>query len=310
MTDTARSSDELEGSDAKPSAGAADDTAVLRPYSDVEYVFAAGAPGLESARQYIGDVWDRRRFAMVLAKSELRGPRASTALGEVWSVLDPLFQAGIYWFLITVIRGGKGGASANNARLAMIMSGIFLFTFTSSAMGEGGRAIIRNKGLVLNSTFPRALLVASTMYKAILALIPAMVVYAGVHVLLGRPFGAGLFLLPLLFLLQLLISTGLALILAVLTVFVRDMTNILQYVMRVMLFATPILYQVTQLPNTVRTVLILNPVFNLFSAYQTVFNGGMPSTTDLFVTTAWAIILPLVGFRIFVARERAFAMRL
>lgn len=279
----------------------------LRPYSDVEYVFEPHNASLETAREYIHDVWIRRRFAIALAQSELRGPRASTVLGEVWGVLDPLFQAGIYLFLIIVIRGsGKNSTQL----LTMIMSGIFLFQFTATAMSEGGRAIQRNKGLVLNSTFPRALLPLSVVYKGFLALAPAMAIYAFIHVVMGAPISTALFILPLLFFLQVCISIGLALILSTLTVFIRDMSNILDYIMRILLFATPVIYPITQLPSSLQTILIVNPIFNLFAAYQAIFQGRPPRFTDIVIAGIWALVLPIAGFRIFVSHERGFAMRL
>lgn len=279
----------------------------MRPYSDVEYVFEPHTPSLGSTRQYLQDVWDRRRFAIALAKSELRGPRANTVLGEVWGVMDPLFMAAIYWFLVTVIRG----SGSNSTKLmTLIMSGIFLFTFTASVIGEGGRSITRNKGLMLNSTFPRALLPIATIYKALMAFVPAIGIYAIVHLLLRAPLGAGLFVLPFLFLLQLLISAGLGLIFATLTVYIRDMTNVLDYVMRVLLFATPVIYPTSQLPAGLRAILRLNPLFSVFSAYQSVIGGGLPAVSDVAISVFWAVVLIVAGFRIFVAHERGFAMRL
>lgn len=283
--------------------------AELRPYSDVTYVFEPNSLGLVSAGAYLEEVWDRRRFAVALAQSELRGPRASTVLGEVWGVLDPLFQAAIYWFLITVIRG-KGVNTNSSQMLTQIMSGFFLFQFTATAMSEGGRSIIRNKGLILNTTFPRALLPMATLYKGLLELGPAMVVYAVVHVLMGAPVGAGLFALPFLFVLQVSISAGLAMIFSTLTIYIRDMSNILDYIMRILLFATPVIYPVAQLPASLQSILIVNPIFNLFAAYQAIFAGQLPSFSSVAITVVWAIVLPIFGFRLFVSHERGFAMRL
>ncbi|MEZ5179779.1 MAG: hypothetical protein R2746_16295 [Acidimicrobiales bacterium] len=71
-------------------------------------------------------------------------------------MIDPLFQAAIYWFLITMIRSSP--SQDTTYRLTILISGIFLFTFSSTVVSGGGRSIIRNKGLMLNSTFPRILL--------------------------------------------------------------------------------------------------------------------------------------------------------
>ncbi len=281
--------------------------ATLRPYSDVEYVFEPHSASLPSVRAYLQDAWDRRHFVVAMAKADLRGPRSRTGLGELWAIADPLFQAGIYWFLISTIRSN---GSDQTERLVILISGIFLFTFSSTVLSGGGRSIIRNKGLMLNSTFPRILLPATEVYKGLLDLGPYLAVYAVIHFLLGAPFGPGLFVLPLLVVLQILISSGLALIFATLTVFISDMSNLLDYVMRVLFFTTPILYPVTELPDLAVTLLKINPLFTLFACYQAVFTGELPNAGYLFQSVVWAVVLCLVGYRIFVSHERGFALRL
>lgn len=286
-----------------------DASAELRPYSDVEYVFGPNEGRLPPVGPYLRDAWNRRRFVVSMAKASLRGARSRTVLGEIWAVADPLFMAGIYWFLIHTLRRG-GGSSDPTERLVILCSGIFLFTFASTVVGGGGRSIVRNKGLMLNSTFPRILLPATEVYKGILDLGPYMAVYAVIHVLIGGPIGPGLLLFPVVLVLQLMISSGLALIFATLTVFIRDMSNVLDYLMRILFFTTPILYPVSILPDLAKTLLQVNPFFALFACYQAVFLGGLPSVGYMLQALAWGIGLCIVGFRTFVSRERGFALRL
>jgi teichoic acid transport system permease protein len=285
----------------------AEDQPQLRPYSDVEYVFEPHSSTLPAVRAYLQDAWDRRHFVAAMAKADLRGPRSRTGLGELWAIADPLFQAGIYWFLLSTIRSTGGD---NTERLTILVSGIFLFTFSSTVLSGGGRSIIRNKGLMLNSTFPRILLPATEVYKGLLDLGPYLAVYVVIHLLLGGPVGPGIFVLPLLIVLQVMISSGLALIFATLTVFISDMSNLLDYVMRVLFFTTPILYPVSELPPLAVTLLKINPFFTLFACYQKVVTGGLPNPTDLLQSVVWAVLLCVVGFRVFVTHERGFALRL
>lgn len=299
MTDTLDPADESAAADQAPS---------LRPYSGVEYVFEPHSSTLPPVRTYLSDCWERRQFVISRAKADLRGARSRTALGEVWAIMDPLFQAAVYWFLISTIRSSSSGDPTD--RLTILISGIFFFTFTMTVVSSGGRSIIRNKSLMLNSTFPRLLLPATEIYKGLLDLGPALAVYAVIHVLLGGAIGPGLFLIPLLLVLQILISTGLALIFATLTVFVADMSNVLEYVMRILFFATPILYEVSMLPAPFGTILQVNPFFALFASYQACITGGMPSAGYLFQAVVWAAVLVTAGFRLFVSRERSFALRL
>ncbi len=293
-------------SDRQPSAPGG--APAMRPYSDTQYVWEPHGAQMPAVRPYLRDAWARRHFVVAFAKADLRGPRSRTRLGEVWAVADPLFQAGVYWFLITMIRSTPG--EDGSKRLIILISGIFLFTFSTTVVGGGGRSIIRNKGLMLNSTFPRILLPATETYKGLLDLGPYLLVYAVIHLLLGGPVGPGIFFLPLLLVLQVMISLGLALLFATLTVFISDMSNILDYIMRVLFFTTPILYPVAMLGPLAATVLQLNPFFALFACYQAVVTGSVPGASYLFQAVVWACGLLYVGFRTFVTREREFALRL
>ena len=122
-------------------------------YSDVEYVFEPHSSALPDMREYVAALWERRQFMVELARADLRTLRTSTALGNIWAVLDPLFSAGIYYFLYAVLRRG----STNQTKfLPVLIAGFFLFSLSMAALGEGGSSIKRAKGLMLNSTFPRS----------------------------------------------------------------------------------------------------------------------------------------------------------
>lgn len=281
----------------------------LRSYSDVEYVFEATTDNRPSFGAYVRDAWQRRHFVVASAKAELRGARSRTVLGEIWAVVDPLFMAAIYWFLIHTIR--RGSTDDPTERLVILISGIFLFSFTSTMVSSGGRSIVRNKGLLLNSTFPRILMPATEIYKGILDLGPYMAVYAVIHVLIGGPITIWLLAVPLLIAVQVLIGSGLALFFSTLTVYFRDMSNVLDYVMRVLFFATPILYPVGMLPGNAHGILsVVNPFFSLFACFQSAFLGRTPELTDVMVALTWAVVTCVVGYRVFVSRERGFALRL
>jgi teichoic acid transport system permease protein len=283
--------------------------AALREYSDVEYVFEAHSTKRPAVREYVSDLWARRQFLKTLAAARLRGERSNTFMGELWGVLDPLFQAAIYIFVVAVIRGGRAGPDAW-ATATMIIAGVFFFNYTRAALNEGGRSILNSKGLMLNSSFPRALLPLAEIYKGLLEFLPSIVLYAIIHLAAQRPVGQGIFLLPLLFLLQTAMGIGMAFLVATATVYVRDTVNLLNYVTRILIFITPVIYPASSLTPALRAILSVNPLFPLFSAYQTIVLGGVPSVGQVLLTTFWAVVFLVVGYRVFVSHERAFALRL
>jgi ABC-type polysaccharide/polyol phosphate export permease len=130
------------------------------------------------------------------------------------------------------------------------------------------------------------------------------------HLLLGAPIGAGIAMLPLLFALQVAMSIGLALLMSTAIVIVRDTANLLNYVMRVLIFVTPVIYPVESLTPLLRTILSINPLFALFAAYQAVIFGEVPSIGLVLQAAAWAALLLTVGIRTFRKHEHSFALYL
>jgi len=273
----------------------------------VEYVFEPHSVKLPPLKPYLQELWDRRRFVKTQARAEIQGKRSSTMAGQFWAVLDPLFTAAIYFFLIQVLRGGQGGRGSSY-QLTLLISGIFLFQFTRTSLNEGARSVIGGRGLLLNSAFPRALLPISAVYKGLLELMPAGAVYLVIHIAFGRPIGSGIAFLPLLLALHTALNLGLALLFAALTVFMRDITQLMQYLLRILFFVTPVLYPVSFLPPGVRTGMAFNPLFPVFAAYQEVIGGGVPTNLQLVGALFWAAVFLVVGGGLFLSHERAFAL--
>jgi teichoic acid transport system permease protein len=276
-------------------------------YSDVEYVFEPHSTALPDLREYVRSLWERRQFMVALARADLRTLRTSTALGNIWSVLDPLFQASIYYFLYAVLRRG----STNQIQFLPVLIGdFFLFSLSMAALGEGGASIKRGKGLMLNSTFPRALLPVTSVYKSLRNFVPSACVFAVLFPLVGGRPGPGLFVFPLLFALQIMMNIGIALLVSTFVVLIPDGTNVMSYVTRVLFFATPVVYPVALLPQSARLLVGWQPLFPLFASYQAIFSGGVPSTGLLLQTAVWSIALFVIGGQVFLRHEREFAIHL
>lgn len=283
--------------------------APVREYSDVVYVFEPNRRSLPSLREYLRELADRREFMVELARSDIRGSRSTTLLGELWGVIDPLFQAAIYWFLLSIIRGQSAGGI--DRHLGLMVGCIFFFAYASGGLSLGAGSILKSRALMLNSTFPRALLPLAATYRKFLELLPAIGIYLVFHIALGMEWGMGLLMMPLLLVIATVLNIGTGLFFATLTVFFRDTTNLLSYVTRMLFFATPVIYSVSALGDSLRALLmVVNPFFALFEAFQTALTGGVPSLTSLVVASVWATITLVVGYRVFVSNERSFALRL
>lgn len=258
---------------------------------------------------YLSDVSTHLGFAYQKALLDRKGAHKDTWFGRAWNILNPLLLGVVYWLLVIVIfdRAGEGGMAV----LTQIVGGLFLYQLPSASLSLGARSIVGGGSFVLNTRLPRMLLPLSAVVTAFLNFAPSMAVYAVFHVVGGYPIGLHLlWTVPIVAILSVL-SVGLALAIATLNVYFRDIASFLPYVIRIGMYLTPIIWLYTRIPDRLEWALLMNPLGGIFSSWQQVlFDGTAPSPTFLLTGIAWALVLFVGGIWLFMRRERYFASRL
>ena len=264
---------------------------------------------------YLREVWRRRTFAFELARFNEKAEYLDSRLGPIWLVLNPLFLALVYFLLVTVIRGGSDGLIT----LAHILTGLFTFYFAQNCINAGAQSITSGGRLILNQAFPRTLLPLSSAVTAIRQFIPTIPVYIAL-VIISKIASSGNELpgltwsylaLPLVWIALVITSFGMALFFATLNVYFRDTGKLLTYIMRIWLYASPVLWLPEMLHGWHRSLLYINPLGPALSANAEIWiNGAMPTASQLIGMGIWSIVSIIVGGYIFTSRERDFAVQI
>jgi ABC-type polysaccharide/polyol phosphate export permease len=246
----------------------------------------------------LGHVAELYRFRALIATLVLRDLRAryrGSFFGFLWSFLNPLLLMLVYALVFAVYLRVPMDNYA-----VFLLSGLLPWLWFSSSLGHSASVIVGSGGLVKRIMFPAEILplvsVLSNLVNLLLSL-PLLFVFlwfAGI-----RP-GPMLVFLPLLLVLQLLLTIGLALPLAALNVHLRDVEQILANGLVLLFFLSPILYPVTTVPGTLRPLYFLNPVAGLVQSYQNViFFGKEPHWIHLGGVAIAALVALPVGYWIF-----------
>jgi teichoic acid transport system permease protein len=274
--------------------------------SDVQ-VYEPHRAGLPPLGGYIREVWRRREFAFELARTNLRSQHFNTALGQLWLILNPLLLGLVYFMLVEIIGRGNRGIDF----LAHLLLALFAFRLVSTAVSQGARSVVGGGRLILNSAFPRTLLPLSAVLTSFMLFLPTLAVYAIIHAMAGLPVTPQiLWAIPIVAML-LLVAAGIAMLLATVQVYFRDLTNFLPYAMRIWLYASPVLYFAAQVPPKFKPILAANPLYPLLTSLSDAVNlGREPRPMLLLWGLGWAIGLFVIGSLFFVSREREFAVRL
>jgi ABC-type polysaccharide/polyol phosphate export permease len=276
-------------------------------FAEEHHVYEPHLVGLPPLVPYIREAWRRRAFAFELSRTKLAAQHYNTVFGQLWLVLNPLLLACVYFVLVDILNGG----SSRPGLFAHLVAGVFAYHLVSDAVRQAVRSVVSGGRLILNSAFPRVLLPVGSVISAIKRFLPTVVIYIPLHVASGLPFGPQLLWVPVLLGLLIVMAAGLAMIVSALQVYFRDLKDFMPYLLRVWLFASPVLYFAEDMPEKYRFLLDLNPLGQLLAAWSDVINlGESPTAHQLLVGGGWAFGLLIAGFLFFVSRERDFAVRL
>lgn len=261
-------------------------------------------------REYFGELWRRRDFAMELAHTNMRAANTNTVLGQLWLVVNPLLLAAVYYLLVVVL-----SRSDKPIDFPQIAGGLFLFFLITGIIQSCATSVTNAGSLVLNMSFPKMLLIVSNTYLAVRRYFPTLLVYLAIHLLWGYGLSWHLFWIPVAILTATLVGMGLGAIVATLQVYFRDTAQFLPYIIRIWLYASPVLYTAEQFVTSpigkhMGPFLHANPATAVLGIWGDATHAANPPWTYVAVAFAWGIGLTVIGTLFFMSREREFAVRL
>lgn len=243
------------------------------------------------------------RYHAVLLRTaaiEVRALYAGSALGALWVVLGPLLLLGLYALVYVMIFRIQPATLSSGEYVLYVFAGLVPTIGFATALAAGANSLVQNKQILLNSVFPaellplRAVLVQSVPLPVGLALVAA-----GVLAVKGSLAPAAL-IVPVVIVLQVMFVAGLVWVLSLLTLALRDIQQLLQYVALILLIITPIAYTPDMIPASMRLLMYGNPLYYFTAAFQTpLVYGTLPPLPILAGCVALALLSFLAGFWLF-----------
>lgn len=252
-------------------------------------------PPRSTAQAYRQSLW-------LLTSRDLRVRYSTSFLGYVWSVLDPLVMAIIYWFVFTQIVDRTIG---EGPYIVFLLAGLLPWMWFNGAVSDATRAFIKDAKLVRSTRIPRSVWVNRiVLSKGIefFAAIPVILLFA---VIFGAEPTWGVLWLPAAILLQGVLVVGLALIIAPLVVFFRDLERAVKLVLRFLFYASPIIYGLGDLPAGLDFWASFNPLAGIISLYRASFFPDQLDARAVLIAAAMSVVILIVGVLVFRRMVRA-----
>ena len=250
-----------------------------------------------------------RGLIQTLVVRDLKARYRGSVLGFFWSFFNPLMLLMIYTFVFTKVLVGVHPPEMEPYALFMFC-GILPWTWFSASLLESANTLIAGGNLIKKVMFPAEVLPIVTVLANMVHFFLGLVILGLFLIYYQRPIdGLELLWFPVIVLVQLVLTVGLALFLSALTVHFRDLKDILANLLMFWFFATPIIYPMSLTPGTARRLLNLNPFTHLAVSYQEIlfYPGPFGHWKWLVALLAMSCVLFLLGYFLFDRLRDSFA---
>ncbi|MEV4252367.1 ABC transporter permease [Spirillospora sp. NPDC049652] len=265
-------------------------------------------PGL---LDYTRQVWSRRHFVTAYATARLTSMYASARLGQLWQVMTPLLNAGVYYLVFGVLMGTRNGIPHF---VPYLCTGVFVFTFTQATVLAGTRAVQGNLSLIRALHFPRACLPIALTLNQLQQTLFSTGVLAVIVLASGEPLTARWLLVPVVLLTQTLFNMGLALLMARVGAKYTDAAQLVPFVTRTWLYFSGVFYNLATLtrhaPAWAGTLLEANPAHVFITLMRYALMRSVPASSlpahVWALAAGWALAVGIGGYVCFWRAEEEY----
>lgn len=251
------------------------------------------------------ELWERRELLGFLVWRELKIRYKQTAIGALWAVFQPLVAMAIF----SVIFGRLVGVDAGPVSYALFaLTGLILWIFYANTVGQASNSLIDNERILSKVYFPRLMLPVAPVLAGLVDAVIGTVLLLIVASFDLNPFTPRLLAAPLAFALATTTSIGIGLVLSALNVHFRDVKYVVPFMLQVWMFASPVVYPASTIPDAWRPVYALNPVSSAITLLRwSVLGTEFPTWSAIGVSAAVAAALLTLGVLVFSRAEGTFA---
>lgn len=253
-------------------------------------------------------IYNYREMLKTTVSKEVRARYKGSVLGFLWTFLNPLMQLAVYALVFKyVMRVSTPGI---NYTLYLFV-GLVAWTCFSSSLLMGVTTIVSNSNLVKKIYFPRLILPLSSVLGNVVNMLLASCIVLPVLWINSYFPNINYLYLPLILILQTILSLGIVLLVSSIYVYFRDLEHILSIIVMAWMYLTPVIYSEEMVPARFYSIFKLNPLFPIITAYQRILlYNAPPEIGGLLYLAAFCLFSLYAGYLVFNKLQRRFAEEL
>ena len=250
-------------------------------------------------------MWDYRELLYFMVWRDVKVRYKQTVIGVAWVVLQPLLTM----ILFTVIFGYLARIPSDGLPYPLFAyTALLPWTYFSQALTRSGGGLVGNANLISKVYFPRLIIPLSSVVVPVVDLLLCFVILLGLMIWYGVAPTWGVLALPLFLLLALMTALAVGLLLSPLHVKYRDVGYVVPFLVQFWMYASPVIYPVSLIPEQWRLLYSLNPMVGVIEGFRwSLLGKESPDFGVMTVSAAVVLALLLSGVVCFKRMERTFA---
>ena len=271
------------------------------PKSELEIVIEPGNAGFEIG---LHDLWRYRELLYFLIWRDVKIRYKQTLLGAGWAIIQPLFAM----LLFTLFFGRLARIPSDGVPYPLFAyAGLLPWTFFANALTNSGNSLVGSSSLITKVYFPRVIIPSAAVLAGLLDFVIAFLLLIPMLIYYSIPVTRNLLLLPVFVCLAIFLALGIGMWLSALNVKYRDIRYALPFLIQLWLFASPVIYPVSIMPERWRWVLALNPMTGIIEGFRASLFGGKLDALTTLTSAVLTIVILIISFFAFRRVEDSFA---
>lgn len=250
------------------------------------------------------DLWHYRDLLYILTVRDIKVRYKQTVLGILWAVIQPLFMMVVF----TLFFGRLAGMPSDGIPYPVFAyAGLLPWIFFSNAVNTSGNSLVGNSSLITKVYFPRMIIPIAAVGAGLVDFVIAFGLLVLLMFYYGIGISASILMLPVLTLFTVFMAIGVGMWMSALNVKYRDIRYALPFLIQLWMFATPIIYPSSIVPDKWRWLFILNPMSGIIEGYRSAIFGTSFDLTSLAVSIVVILAVLIYSAYTFRQMERGFA---
>lgn len=253
---------------------------------------------------HIRELYEYREMIISLVRRDLRGRYKGSVLGFLWTFINPLLQLLVFTMVFSIImRAGY------EQYYLFLFVALVPWMFFASSVQDGSISVIKEKDMIKKIYFPREVMPIATVTSGFVNMLLTFIVIFAVLIVSGRGINPlALLCLPIVMVVEYILCLGIAMIVAALTVYFRDLQYILGIITMALQYMTPVMYGSEMVPDWALPIFNANPMTPIIEIYREIlYYKVVPDMLSLLYVLVLGLVFVVLGFVCFNKLQKGFA---